>query len=217
MPPDPPGPSGHESGPLLALLSRGLEFWVRQQCQAIEKLEIQLEGTALQLLRGRLAGVVVQARGVRYQELELEEVRLRGEAMEVRIGSLLRRQTLELESPFQVRGRIRFSGEGLNRSLAHPNWNWLADQLAEDLLGIRPLEVLSIRGDQLILQARSGGADSTTVQRAVGLEAREGTVELKSLENEQVCRLTMDPAIKLEWVEVGCGHLDLGGVGTIAP
>jgi hypothetical protein len=55
------------------------------------------------------------------------------------------------------------------------------------------------------------------VQRAVVLEAREGTVEMKSLENEQVCRLAMDPAIKLEWVEIGCGHLDLGGVGTIAP
>ncbi len=65
------------SGPVLALLSRGLEFWVRQQCQAIESLEIRLEGSALQLLRGRLEGVQVQARGVRYQDLELAEVRLR--------------------------------------------------------------------------------------------------------------------------------------------
>ena len=217
MPPDPPGLDSTESSPVLGLLSRGLEFWVRQQCRAIENLEIRLEGTALQLLRGRLAAVSLRATGVVYQELELKEVELRGEEMRVRVGKLLRQQGLELETPFLVRGRIRFSSDGLNRSLAHPNWSWLGDQLAEDLLGIRPLEVLSIRGDQLILQARSGGANSTRVQRAVVLEAREGTVEMKSLENEQVCRLAMDPAIKLEWVEIGCGHLDLGGVGTIAP
>ena len=127
------------SGPVLALLSRGLEFWVRQQCQAIDTLEIRLEGSAWQLLRGRLDGVRVQARGVRYQDLELAEVRLRSEAMRVRMGTLLRRQVLELEHPFQVVGAIVFSSEGLNRSLAHPNWNWLGDDLAEGLLGIRQI------------------------------------------------------------------------------
>jgi hypothetical protein len=217
MPPDPPGPDSTESSPVLGLLSRGLEFWVRQQCRAIENLEIRLEGTALQLLRGRLAAVSLRARGVIYQELELKEVELRGEEMRVRMGKLLRQQSLELETAFLVRGKIRFSSEGLNRSLAHPNWSWLGDQLAEDLLGIRPLEVLSIQGDQLILQASSGGAGHTRVQRAVALEAREGTVELKSIDHDQVCRLPLDPAIRLEWAEVGCGHLDLGGVGTIAP
>ena len=92
MAPDPVGPERSEtaagdSGPVLGLLCRGLEFWVRQQCQAIDSLQIRLEGSALQLLRGRLEGVRVEARGVRYQDLELEEVRLRGEAMQVRMGA----------------------------------------------------------------------------------------------------------------------------------
>lgn len=217
MAPDPAGLDSTESSPVLGLLSRGLEFWMRQQCRAIETLEIRLEGTALQLLRGRLAGVSLRARGVVYQELELKEVELRGEEMRIRVGTLLREQNLELETPFLVRGRIRFSSEGLNRSLAHPNWSWLGDQLAEDLLGIRPLEVLTIRGDQVILQARSGGAEGISVERAVALEARAGMLELKSMDHEQVCQLPMDPAIQLEWAEVGCGHLDLGGIGTINP
>ncbi len=217
MPPDPTGPQGHEAGPVLALLSRGLEFWVRQQCQAIEQLDIQLEGTALQLLRGRLAGVIVLARGVRYQELELAEVQLRGEAMEVRIGRLLRRQTLELESPFRVRGTIRFSGEGLNRSLAHPNWNWLADQLAEDLLGIQPLASLNLQDDRLILQACSGGPTGVVVERAARLEARQGSIEVVGVEGEWSSRLPMDPAIRIETACVGGDHLELGGEATLFP
>ena len=154
------------SGPVLALLSRGLEFWVRQQCQAIDSLEIRLEGTALQLLRGRLEGVRVQARGVRYQDLELAEVRLRSDALRVRMGALVRRQVLELENPFQVVGSIVFSSDGLNRSLAHPNWSWLGDDLAEGLLGIRPLAGLRLEEDRLVLRALPSGPGNAPVERA---------------------------------------------------
>jgi len=45
------------SGPVLQLLASGLQLWLRQQCEGIESLEIRLEGSALALLRGRLAGV----------------------------------------------------------------------------------------------------------------------------------------------------------------
>ena len=42
------------SGPMLSLLARGLELWLHQQCDAIEDLEIAMEGSAAELLRGRL-------------------------------------------------------------------------------------------------------------------------------------------------------------------
>jgi hypothetical protein len=214
MPPDPDAP---EAGPVLALLSRGLEFWVRQQCQAIEQLEVRLEGSGLQLLRGRLEGVQVLARGVRYQELELAEVRLRGEALRVRMGVLLRRQILELENPFRVRGAIRLSGEGLNRSLAHPTWSWLGDQLAEDLIGLRPLAGLRLREDRLVLQARSGGSEDVLVERETTLEAREGTVVVRCEPGEAFTQLPMDPAIRIESALVGSGRLELAGEATIVP
>jgi hypothetical protein len=214
---NPTGPEAGEPGPVLALLSRGLEFWVRQQCQAIEQLEIRLEGSALQLLRGRLEGVSVRARGVRYQELEMDDVRLRGEAMRVRMGRLLRHQSLELEDSFLVRGAIRFSAEGLNRSLAHPNWSWLGDQLAEDLLGIRPLAGLSLRDDQLILQARSAAPESQVVERATRLTTQEGMVTLVSVEGEFCSSVPMDPAIRIERAELAAGRLELGGEARIIP
>jgi hypothetical protein len=219
MPPDPTGPQAGEAGagPVLGLLSRGLEFWVRQQCQAIEQLEIQLEGSAWQLMRGRLAGVIVQARGVRYQELEFAEVHLRGEAMAVRMGKLLRQQVLELETPFRVQGTICFSGEGLNRSLAHPNWNWLADQLAEDLLGIQPLASLNLQDDQVVLQACSAGPKGEVVQRAARLEAREGSVAVVGVEGEWSSRVPMDPGIRIETARVGKGRLELSGAATLVP
>lgn len=65
------------SGPVLQLLASGLQFWIRQQCEAVESLELQLHGSAMALLRGRLEGVSLVARRVVFRELEIEMAELR--------------------------------------------------------------------------------------------------------------------------------------------
>ena len=132
--PDGDKATGHDSGPVLALLARGLELWLRQQCEAIEAVEIHLEGSALKLLRGRLEGVRLSARGVIYQAMEIERVELRSNGIRVRMGPLLRHQRLELENPFQIEGQVALSGEGLDRSLRSPRWQDLGRDLARGLL-----------------------------------------------------------------------------------
>ena len=78
------------SGPVLQLLASGLQFWIRQQCQAVDSLELQLHGSALGLLRGRLDGVSLVARRVVFSSLEIEQVELNSDAIQVQIGGLLR-------------------------------------------------------------------------------------------------------------------------------
>jgi len=77
---------GKRSGPVLQLLASGLQFWIRQQCQAVDSLEIQLHGSAFGLLRGRLEGVSLVARRVIFSDLEIELVDLRSDAIQVQIG-----------------------------------------------------------------------------------------------------------------------------------
>ena len=50
------------TGPLLQLLANGLKIWVRRQCDAVGELKLELHGSALELLRGRLSGVSLMAR-----------------------------------------------------------------------------------------------------------------------------------------------------------
>jgi hypothetical protein len=204
-----------DAGPVLQLLSRALEFWLRQQCETIERLEIRLGGSAQQLLRGRLAGVSLQARRVRYQGLELEEVRLSSDTIRVRMGTLLRRRSLELENAFEVRGSVCFSGEGLNRSLCGPRWSDLGDSLAEELLGLSPLAGLRIEEDRLILQARGAG-EQELVERATRLAPVQGALLLSCLEGEQSAELPIDPAISIERTSLGGGRLELAGVALVS-
>lgn len=211
-----PEASETTGGPVMGLLARGLELWLRQQCDAIERLEIRLEGSGLRLLRGRLDGVRLRARRVVYQAMEIEEVELRCDGIQVRMGSLVLNQAVKLESPFRIQGQVSFSGDGLSRSLSTPAWRSLGDGLADDLLGLTPLAGLRIREDRLLLRAFASG-DREPVEREVAVRADGGTVELRCAEGTPHARLPMDPNIRIERAELGAGLLHLEGEARVSP
>ena len=134
---------------MLALLARGLELWLRQQCQTIGTLNIQLEGSAGRLLQGQLEGVSLSARAATYQDMELEEVDLRSGPIRVRTGPLWRRQVVELDETFRIEGRVVFSSDGLQRSLASSRWQDLVDGLARGLGIQAPVSAIRLEGDRL--------------------------------------------------------------------
>lgn len=209
-----PAEQGAPSGPLLGLLARALELWLRQQCQTVHELELQLEGSMAQLLRGHLQGVRLRARGVEYQSLSLDQVELRSGPIQVRVGGVLRGQSLRLEHPFRVRGSVALTGEGLSRSLATPQWRCLGDQLGEGLLGVTPLAGVKVREEILILWA-SAGEGAVEVESRMVLTA-EG-LELRPLNGAPPLSLPMDPAICLERADVRANRLELIGEALVRP
>jgi hypothetical protein len=204
------------AGPLLGLLSRGLDLWLRQQCSLIEGLEIQLEGSAAQLMRGRLEGVRLRARRVVYQNLRFDRVELASGVIRVRMGALLRGQSLKLEHPFQVRGSVAFSGPDLGVSLATPSWRSLGDGLAEEILGLTPLAGLRIEEERLVLIAHGSGG-GRPLEVATSVRAVEGNLEVLSLDGGALARLPMDPAIRIEQAQIGGGLLQLLGEARVSP
>lgn len=215
----PTGPSAGasaSSGPLLSLLASGLELWIRQQCDAVESLELQLHGSALQLLRGRLEGVTLLARRVVFNALEIELMELRSEAIQVQVGNLLKGKALQLDHPFLVRGQAAFTGEGLSRSLAAPQWRSLGDQLAETLLGLSPLQDLRIVRDSLVLAAQAS-VDNQRVELETRPRAVDGDLEILALQGDHGYRLPGDPNIRIEAANLEGGMLQLHGEARVSP
>lgn len=198
------------SGPVLQLLASALQFWIRQQCQSVGSLEIQLHGSALGLLRGRLEGVSLAARRAVFSDLELELVELRSDAIQVQIGGLLRGQPVQLEHPFMVQGFVALSGPGLSRSFSTAHWRGLGDQLADGLLGLAPLQQLRIERDRLVLEAQ--GMRCETEPRA-----EAGRLELVAVDNGLSVALPADPNITIETANLEGGLLQLHGRARVSP
>lgn len=213
-------PTDSQNGPVMQLLATGLQLWLRQQCDEIGSLEIRLEGSALGLMKGRLAGVQLLARRVNFQNLEIESVELHSEPIQVQMPLLLRGRGVVLEQPFQIRGLVGFTSEGLSRSLAQPQWRQLGDAIGDALLGIAPLSELRIQANQLILSALSSGGQGR-MELAAEVRAVAGTVEIRSLEAGEegvgVHRLPMDPNISIEQAVLEAGMLRLSGEARVVP
>ena len=204
------------SRPVMQLLSGGLQRWLRSRLQAVEGLEIQLHGSAFQLLRGRLEGVTVLARRVIYQGLEIEQVNLRSDAITVQMGNLLKGQPVQLEQRFKIRGTLSFSPEALTRTLAGPRWRPLGDALAEQVLGVVPLKQLVIRQDALELSA-DVVPSGTTVTMETLVNAANGTMVLCSRDGSLQVPLPMDPNITIERADLEGGMVQLHGVAVVSP
>ena len=209
-------PTDKGSGPVMQLIATGLQLWIRQQCESIESLDVQLEGSAMQLLRGRLSGVRLMARRVRYQDLEIELVELRADPIRVAIGNVLKGQSVQLEDPFGIRGQVAFTAEGLSRSLSRPQWRSLGDWLGEQLLGLVPLVRLRIQQDRLVLAAQAVGR-SGLLELETDLEAVAGTVEIRAVDSGIRARLPMDPNITIERANLEGGMVQLHGRARVSP
>lgn len=205
---------------MLRLLARGLELWLRQQCEAIEELQIQLEGSAAQLVRGRLEGVRLQARGVCFQQLRFERVELRSAPMQVRMGSLLRSQTLQLEHPFEISGFVAFSAEGLSSTLTAPPWSELGDALAQQLLGQGPLAGLRLEDERLILRSQVSGQEQP-LECPARLRIEQGGLVLQAEAqgasgSPAVARLPRDANIHFDAARVAADGLELQGRARVS-
>ena len=210
MPEPSPDNTAAGNSPVLNLLASGLQAWIRQQCEAVESLELQLHGSALGLLRGRLEGVSLVARRVIYSSLEIEMVELRSSAIQVQLGNLLKGQALQLHQAFEIEGYVAFTAAGLCRSLCMPQWRGLGDQLAETLLGLTPLQEVRIERDRLILQAQGMSCDTLP-------EAVDGHLELRRAEGEQRVALPGDPNIQISEANLEGRLLQLHGNARVWP
>lgn len=212
----PSATADRSGGPFLALLSKGLELWLRRQCQAVDTLELQLEGAMAQWLQGNLQGVRLRARRVVFQNLSLEQVDLASEPIRLQLPGLLRQQPLQLDQPFRVRGSVAFSEEGLSRSLTRPEGRELADLLCQGLQGGGTLQGAQLQEGRLILQVLppQGGAP-TALHTHIVLSA--AGLEVALLQGGAAVAIPLDAAITLERAEVRDGRLELAGVALVQP
>ena len=204
------------SGPLLQLLANGLNLWIRRQCDEVGDLNLVLNGSALQLLRGRLKGVELEGRLVTFQGLPIQRADLSSGALTINLKPSQPGQLLQLQEPFQIQGSVTMGGQDLNRALVTERWRWLGDWLAEQLMGLTTLGNFEIDNDTLVLTAPVIH-EGEVVSKRFQLDAAHGTVRIRRIETDGEVLLPMDANIKIEEAHLRGGQLHLSGQAAVTP
>ena len=200
------------TGPVLQLIASGLKLWIRSRCESIGDLHLQLHGSGLGLLQGKLQGVSLSARDVRFRGLPLQLAELRSGPIQVNLTA----GGVALQRFFDVQGEVAITGRALNEALLSEPWRWLGDWLAEQLMGLTPLGGLRIDNDRMELQAPVV-AHKDPASRFFRLRAAQGTVVIYPIDDDRETFLPMDDGIAIEQAELQAGILHLRGRARITP
>ena len=204
------------SGPLVQLLARGLQLWIRSRCKAVGDLKVELQGSSAGLIRGRLEGVSLEARDVNFDGLPLQHAELNSGPVRVKVNFSRPSQAVQLEDAFSLTGNVTMKGKELNQALLSERWRWLGDLLTEELMGLTPLGGLRIDNDILELQAAVKGQSEPAIQR-FSLQALSGTLQIRPLEGDGQVDLPMDPSIQIDKAVLAAGLLHLSGRANVTP
>ena len=208
--------STSSSGPLLQLLANGLNLWIRRQCDEVGDLNLVLNGSALQLLRGHLKGVDLEGRLITFDGLPIQRAELSSGALNINLKPTQPGQLLQLQEPFQIQGAVTMGGQDLNRALVTERWRWLGDWLAEQLMGLTTLGNFEIDNDTLVLTAPVIH-DGEVVSKRYSLDATQGTIRIRRIETEGEVLLPMDANIQIEEAHLRGGQLHLKGRAAVTP
>ena len=205
-----------EQGPLLKIVSKGLNIWVSSKCKVVGELKIELKGSFFQLIKGKVDGVTLNAKKLIFQKISFDSVDLVSRSLTFKLNLSNASEIVSLQNKFKIEGTVSIKGDDLNQLLLSSEWQWLSDSLAENLIGITPLSSCLIGGEKIELQTKVIGNDQLAKSRFI-VSTENGHLKIQT-ENKQVqYTVPMDPSIYIEDAFIRGARLYLKGFASVKP
>jgi hypothetical protein len=79
-----------------------VKLWLRSQVEAIQNLEIRVEGSSRQILQGHILGATVSAEHIIYEGLNVTAIALKASEINLNVGQMIKGDSLKLLQPITV-------------------------------------------------------------------------------------------------------------------
>ncbi len=205
-----------KKGPLIQLLEVGIEFWIRSQCNSIETVKLELNGSFLRLISGNISELRLIANEVNFQGFLLKHVDLTSDSLQIKVDLSNKYQKVYIKQSFNIDGIVYLDARCLNTILFSKSWSWVGDSLAKQLLDIEKLEKLEIKGDKIIfsgLEDRQG----TISTGSYGIKASKGKLYIEDEDGLKHSLLPMDDSIQIKKAILKNNELEISISSTVNP
>ena len=203
--------------PIIKAIEIGLENWVRTKCESLDTLSLELSGSSLQLLQGKVTGVKLSASKCIFQGLNFHHAEIESGPIQIKINFSMKGQRVKLEEAFYIKGNLSLIGNELSQALISGQWQGVGDLVAEKLLGVKSLESLSIQNDLLEIKGRDPNNNELILGR-FNIDAAGGNLRINPLNKQaMILILPMDPSIKINSAMLKGGKLWITGWSEVNP
>ena len=187
--------------PLIQIIEIGLELWIRNQCKSIEKINLEINGSALEFLSGRISGAKLTAEAINFKGLTFNKIILESNSIHLNINFYNKNEKLSFKKDFKVEGTIFLDTKGINEIISSDNWLWVGNKMAQHLLESEKLERLDINENILELQGTNNEAECISKGK-FKIEASSGSLKIKDINNGKSFLLPMDQSIHIDYASL---------------
>jgi len=203
-------------GVLTKIVEIGLEIWLRDQCESINKVKIELNSTTRQLLSGRLSSAKLLAEKVTFKGLPLDKVELTSSPILMRINLSDQNQKISFRDGFEVQGSISLLSRNVEEIIFSAQWEWIREWMANNLLETTRLESLVLKNNIVELRGQGTELERPKVE-SFTIEAKSGTLMFKNIYKEKSAMLPMDQAIHIDHAIIQDGNLYISVNAGVSP
>ena len=187
----------NSNDPLISLISRSLELWVKSKCQSIERINIEINSSIGELLKGNISEVRVSASRIKLQNIPINHAELTTDSIKFKLNPISTKKKFNLKRDFFIMGEVSFSEEDLNTLINSSNWQWLNDLISDKLLAAEKINELRLSPRKIEFLNNAKSIEGLKGNE-FSLEADHGTVLIKNLGGKkEEFLLPMDPLIEV--------------------
>ena len=200
---------------LSRVIETGLKIWIREKCNHIKKLDLEIIGSNLELLSGQISKIKVSAAQINFQDLELDKAEIFSHQINILINPIKR--NINLNKEFTVEGTISINSKNIRNILFASKWLWLSEFISIKLLGLSNLNSLKIENNKLNINSYLSHDKKTLRSSSCEISAKDGKLIIADSSENKIVYIPIDKNIKVLEASIKNNILIIKGEGIVTP
>ena len=201
-----------DKGILAKLLEKGIKILIRNECNRIGSIQINIYASSLQIIKGLIKKIYIIGKNINYKDLLFDKIEL--EANEVKINLKLINKELKFKNDFSTNFTISLSEESLKKTLLSNNWKWIGSMISKEILSQDKLEDIKIKNSQILIKASK---DNNTIEEAnIDIKILNGKIYLKSKKYNKTFMIPIEDKIYVKNIIIHNNLIVISAISSIS-
>ena len=192
-----------KTGILSKLLEQGIKIFLKKECNKIDNLKIDIIASSLQIIKGVIPKIHIEASDINYKNLLFDEIEL--EADDVKILLKKNNKELDFANNLIINLKISLSETSLKNILFSKNWNWILDIISNEISNQVKLEDIKIENDKIFFET-SNKRKTINKNEKFDIKTEDGKLYLKNKAYQKSIQIPIEDKIFFKNVNI---HNDL--------
>ena len=189
----------HERGVLAKLLEQGTRILLTNECNSIGNIKVEIIASSIEIIKGKLQKVIINATGINYKDLLFDEIEL--ESNQIKVDFKLRNKQLNFRSDLIIQFKISLSENSLKEVLLSNSWNWIGNMISKEILNNGKLEDIKIRNNKLYMKFSKKNI-AVVESDHINIKAEMGKIYLNNEKYNKFFKIPIEEKIYIESINI---------------